>query len=65
MPFNIHSLAESCIRGEYVLVVGSECVLKKDVGDAQLKAFGGNSDRMLYKLTAAHMISDKVAKIMW
>lgn len=59
MPFDIHSFAESCIRGEYVLVVGSECVLRKDEGDAQLKAFGGNSDRMLYKMTAAHLIDDE------
>lgn len=59
MPFDIHSFADSCIRGEYVLVVGSECVLKKDESDEQLKAFGGNSDRMLYKLTAAHMIANK------
>ena len=59
MPFDIHSFADSCIRGEYVLVVGSECVLKKDEGDAQLKTFNGNSDRMLYKLTAAHLIDDE------
>lgn len=59
MPFDINSFADSCIRGEYVLVVGSECVLKKDEGDAQLMAFGGNSDRMLYKLTAAHLIDDE------
>lgn len=59
MPFDIHSFAESCIRGEYVLVVGSECVLRKEEGDAQLKAFGGNSDRMLYKMTAAHLIDDE------
>ena len=59
MPFDIHSFAEACIRGEYVLVVGSECVLRKEEGDAQLKAFGGNSDRMLYKLTAAHLIDDE------
>lgn len=41
------------------MVVGSECVLRKEEGDAQLKAFGGNSDRMLYKLTAAHLIDDE------
>ena len=59
MPFDINSFADSCIRGEYVLVVGSECVLKKDEGDALLKAFDGNSDSMLYKLTAAHLIDDE------
>ncbi len=59
MPFDIHSFADSCIRGEYVLVVGSECVLKKDESDEQLKAFNGNSDCMLYKLTAAHLIDDE------
>ena len=59
MPFDIHSFAESCIRGEYVLVVGSECVLRKDEGDEQLKSYNGNSDSMLYKLTAAHLIDDE------
>ena len=41
------------------MVVGSECVLRKDEGDEQLKAFDGNSDSMLYKLTAAHLIDDE------
>ncbi len=59
MPFDIHSFADSCIRGEYVLVVGSECVLRMDEGDEQLKSYNGNSDSMLYKLTAAHLIDDE------
>lgn len=59
MPFDIHSFADACIRGEYVLVVGSECVLRKDEGDEQLKSYNGNSDSMLYKLTAAHLIDDE------
>ena len=41
------------------MVVGSECVLRKDESDEQLKTFDGNSDRMLYKLTVAHLIDDE------